>query len=79
MKKKNEERPKIIYDAFTIPEKDHAIIGKSQARARKVGVSASKSEIVRAGLIALDAMSDSSFARAIGRVERIKTGRPKKR
>lgn len=75
--KKTTERPKIIRDAFTIPESDYALIEKAQTRAQKAGLNVTKSEAVRAGLIALDAMSDTALVRTLQKVERIKTGRPK--
>ena len=42
----------------------------------KAGVSANKSEILRAGLAALDEMSDRELAQAFRRLVRVKTGRP---
>jgi len=35
-----------------------------------------KSEVLRAGLLALEGMSDTQLQKISGQVERIKTGRP---
>jgi hypothetical protein len=41
-----------------------------------VGFSANKSEVLRAGLAALNEMSDRELAEVVGSLTRVKTGRP---
>jgi hypothetical protein len=69
---------KVIRDSFTIPEADHGLIGPLKTRCMKAGVSVNKSELLRAGLRALTAMSDRDLTKLIDSLERVKPGRPAK-
>ena len=42
----------------------------------RAGIDTNKSEILRAGLIALSRMTDEQLEAAMGKVERVKPGRP---
>jgi hypothetical protein len=67
---------KVIRDSFTIPSDEYDLISKLKKRCMKVGVGVNKSEILRAGLAALDSMQDRELAEAFERLARVKTGRP---
>jgi ribosomal protein L13E len=67
---------KVIRDSFTIPETEYELISRIRKRCMKAGVGANKSEVLRAGLAALDRMPDGELARAFERLARVKTGRP---
>ena len=67
---------KVIRDSFTIPGDEYELISRIKKRCMKAGVSASKSEVLRAGLAALDAMPDRELAKVFGTLSRVKTGRP---
>jgi len=67
---------KVIRDSFTIPGDEYELISRIKKRCMKAGVSANKSEVLRAGLAALDAMSDGELAKAVEGLARVKTGRP---
>ena len=43
-----------------------------------LGLEVKKGELVRAGLALLSALGDAALKASIGKVERLKTGRPKK-
>jgi hypothetical protein len=73
------KKPKLVRDSFTFPESDYALIASLKLRALAAGNEFKKSEILRAGLAALQAMSDADLTKALGSVERIKTGRPSKK
>ena len=64
-----------VRDAFSFPAADHARIAELQARCIAGGWSATKSEIVRAGLHALADLTDSSFQRTLDGLEKLKPGR----
>lgn len=68
---------KVIRDSFTIPATDYKLIGTLKRRSTKRGAELTKSEVIRAGLIALNDMPDGKFLETIERVEKLKTGRPK--
>lgn len=70
------DRPKLVRDSFTMPEFDYVRIRALKARLLNAGVEIKKSEILRAGLLALENMSDTQLQALAGKVERIKTGRP---
>jgi hypothetical protein len=67
---------KVVRDSFTIPAGEYELISQIKKRCMKVGVSANKSEVLRVGLAALDAMSDKDLARHFQSLARVKTGRP---
>jgi hypothetical protein len=67
---------KVIRDSFTIPDDEYELISRIKKRCMKAGVSANKSEVLRAGLAALDSMSDRELAKAVEGLARVKTGRP---
>ncbi|WP_295008809.1 hypothetical protein [uncultured Dechloromonas sp.] len=78
VKKQAPKKPKLVRDSFTIPETDYALFATLKQRALTAGVEVKKSEILRAAVVALAKLDDAELVKAIGLVERIKTGRPKK-
>jgi len=70
------KKPKLIRDSFTIPKAEYLVIEALKERAGKLSRSAKKSELLRAGIMALAAMSDAAFLSALTAVPTIKTGRP---
>jgi hypothetical protein len=75
------ERPaklKLVRDSFTIPKPEHRRIGELKKRCLQAGLSVKKSELLRAGLLALSEMDAGALESLLDRVEKIKTGRPKK-
>lgn len=67
---------KVIRDSFTIPGDEYELISQIKKRCMKVGVSANKSEVLRAGLAALNAMPDRELTKVFESLSRVKTGRP---
>jgi len=70
------KKPKMIRDSFTIPKTEYMVIDALKERAGKLSRAAKKSELLRAGVKALAAMSDAAFLAALTAVPTIKTGRP---
>jgi hypothetical protein len=68
---------KVIRDSFTMPQVDYELITLLKKRSINLGVEITKSEILRAGLKALELMPVEEFLSKIALVEKIKTGRPK--
>ncbi len=68
---------KLVRDSFTIPKNEYALLDDLKQRATRLTRPAKKSEILRAGIAALNAMSDKAFMTALGSVPSLKTGRPK--
>lgn len=73
-----EKKPKLVRDSFTIPKAEYTVLDDLKARANKLASPAKKSELLRAGIKALAAMSDAAFQVALRAVPAIKTGRPAK-
>lgn len=67
---------RVIRDSFTMPATDYGLIAEIKSRCLKKGIAANKSEIVRAGLAALDGMSDTTLIELVKKVPKVKTGRP---
>jgi hypothetical protein len=72
------KKPKLVRDSFTIPKAEYTVLVDLKARAAKLASPAKKSELLRAGVKALAAMSDVAFVAALKSVPTIKTGRPAK-
>lgn len=72
------KKPKLVRDSFTIPKAEYTVLDDLKQRAGKLTRPAKKSELIRAGVKALAAMSDVAFMAALKAVPAIKTGRPKK-
>ena len=70
-------RRKPIRDSFTMPEADFALIATLKARALSAGRETKKSELLRAGLHALAALSTPDLVAALAQLEPVKIGRPK--
>ena len=70
---------KMVRDSFTFPDAEYEQLKELKQRAIKLSRPAKKGEVLRAGLLALQAMNDRAFCRAIDAVPTIKTGRPKSR
>ena len=72
------KKPKLVRDSFTIPKTEYNVLDELKQRAGRLANPAKKSELLRAGIKALAAMSDVAFLAAVQAVPAIKTGRPSK-
>ena len=72
------KKPKLVRDSFTIPKAEYTVLDDLKQRAGKLASSVKKSELIRAGIKALAAMTDVAFMAAVKVVPTIKTGRPSK-
>src|SRR5665647_2166630 len=55
------KKPKLVRDSFTIPKTEYAVLDDLKQRAGKLASAVKKSELLRAGIKALAAMSDGAF------------------
>lgn len=76
LKKKKKQSGKVIRDSFSFPEIDYLKILQVKALCLAEGVHVKKGEVLRAGLHLLMQMNKEELKQAIGKVERVKTGRP---
>jgi hypothetical protein len=72
------KKPKLVRDSFTIPKAEYGVLEELKLRAAKLGQPARKSEVLRAGVKALAALSDEALLASLAAVPRVKTGRPAK-
>ena len=72
-----DRKAKLVRDSFTIPKDEYAAFDLLKARALAQGLAIKKSELLRAGLMALCGLSDASFKAALTAVPTLKTGRPR--
>ena len=70
------KKPKLVRDSFTIPKAEYVALDELKQRAAKLTRPAKKSELLRAGIKILVALSDAAFLTALEQVPTIKTGRP---
>jgi hypothetical protein len=67
---------KLVRDSFTIPKSEYLVLEALKARATGLKRPTKKSEMLRAGIAALQGMGDTAFLRAVNSVPSLKTGRP---
>ncbi len=79
VKKAKPEKVKMERDSFTMPKDEYAQITLMKARLASMGQPAKKSELLRAGIKLLAAMSDNTLKTTLAKIPVIKTGRPKKK
>jgi hypothetical protein len=69
---------KLVRDSFTMPQSDFALIATLKARALAAQRETKKSELLRAGLQVMAALDGPALMAALGRLQPLKLGRPKK-
>lgn len=74
---RTQSKPKLVRDSFTIPKAEYAVLEQLKHRATRLIRPTKKSELLRAGLAALNVLPDDAFLAALERVPSLKTGRPK--
>lgn len=72
------KKPKMVRDSFTFPKAEYLVLQELKDRSNKLANPAKKTELLRAGVKALAALSDADFLKAISSVPSLKTGRPSK-
>jgi hypothetical protein len=72
------KKPKMVRDSFTIPKNEYDVLDVLKMRAAKLGSPVKKTELIRAGMKAIAALSDAAFKTALSAVPSLKTGRPAK-
>lgn len=77
-KKPPKQRLRLVRDSFTMPEPDFALIAALKSRTMAAQRETKKSELLRAGLHVLMALDDDMLVSALGRLQPLKLGRPKK-
>jgi len=70
------KKPKLVRDSFTIPKVEYVVLEALKQRATRLTRSIKKSELLRAGIKALESLPDGAFLSALEKVPAIKTGRP---
>lgn len=71
-------KAKMERDSFTMPKDEYAQITILKARLLALGQPAKKSELLRAGIKLLAAMTDNTLKTTLAAIPVIKTGRPNK-
>ena len=72
------KKTKMVRDSFTMPKAEFAVLDLLKSRATNLKTPTKKTELIRAGIKTLAAMSDASFLAAVAAVPNLKTGRPAK-
>ena len=57
-----QESDKIVRDTFKMPQREYALIDELKQRCLALGVDVKKSEVLRAGLVAIRELSDERLA-----------------
>jgi len=72
-------KAKLVRDSFTMPQQDFGLIAVLKERALGFKRPAKKSELLRAGLHALQQLADTQLRGALDSLAPLKAGRPKKK
>jgi hypothetical protein len=72
------KKPKMVRDSLTMPKPEYEVLDLLKTRATSLQTHVKKTELIRAGIKVLAAMTDAAFLSAIRQVPSLKTGRPKK-
>ena len=72
------KKAKPVRDSFTMPKGEYAMLSHLKQRGLSLAHPAKKSELIRAGISVLAALSDVDFLAALKALPAIKTGRPSK-
>lgn len=70
------KKVKLVRDSFCMPKDEYAAIDALKTRALGLSLAVKKSELLRAGLMALGSMSDTALKQVLASVPTLKTGRP---
>jgi hypothetical protein len=77
-KGKRAKKEKVMRDSFTMPMSDYEKIAALKQKCLEAGVSVKKSELLRAGLLVLEAAPVKRLIAVVTALETVKTGRPAK-
>jgi hypothetical protein len=72
-------KDRVIRDSFTLPAADYELISAIRQRCLNTAVNVTKSEVIRAGLHALNQLPDKDLLQVIECLAKVKTGRPKEK
>lgn len=78
IKTEKPKKVKLVRDSLSIPKEEYEVIAVLKARVAKLGHAAKKTEVIRAGIKAVAALTDQALLKALQAVPKIKTGRPAK-
>lgn len=72
------KKVKMVRDSMSIPKDEYVVLQDLKLRASKLGKSVKKTEVLRAGIKVLAALSDTALLASLTAVPSLKTGRPAK-
>lgn len=75
---KHHKKPKLLRDSFKFPPEEYSVFEELKRRCLAAGREVKKSELVRAGLLALKNLPDAKLFEVLGKLKKLKTGRPPK-
>ena len=75
---KKEIKVKVVRDSFTMPQGEYQQIAEIKAASLKAGMHVKKSEVLRAGLKVLSALTAAELKILLDSLDEFPTGRPKK-
>lgn len=73
---KTPKKQKVVRDSFTMPKSEYEHIARLKLQCINAGMAVKKSELLRAGLLALGRLNSANLVKAISALETVKTGRP---
>jgi len=72
-------KQKLVRDSFTIPETEYQILADTKKALIKSGIEVKKTELIRVGLLLIKKTSLAVLKRHLDGLQKLKSGRPKKK
>lgn len=70
--KPEKKKEKVVRDTFSLPFSDYQLIGKIVQRTAKIGTPVNKSEAIRLGLKAVEAMKEADLVLLLQKLEKLR-------
>lgn len=75
---KHHKKSRLLRDSFKFPPEEYSVFEELKGRCRAAGREVKKSELVRAGLLTLKTLTDAKLLEVLGKLKKLKMGRPPK-
>jgi hypothetical protein len=72
------DKPKLVRDSFTMPEREYAVLAEVKQACLKAGFEIKKSELLRIGVALISQIDMATLQNVLAALPQLKTGRPKK-
>jgi hypothetical protein len=73
------DKPRLVRDSFTMPEREYAVLAEVKQACLKAGFEIKKSELLRIGVALISQIDLATLQSVLASLPQLKTGRPRGR